>query len=1317
MILVGPFVMATCFCVAAPKHSKQIQSFFKSQTAAPSVSATPNPNCTNDPVCPQWVSRYDGAGGYDRGIGAVMSPDGTRIYVVGASTGATTGLDIVTIGYDAVSGQQQWISRYNGPANSNDTPFVFGTGKQIAISPDGTKVFVTGSTAAANGINSYVTIAYRTADGTQLWATTYSTPQGSTATSIMISRDGTRVYVTGYSAVMLTPSNAPDYDFATVAYDSASGSELWVARYQGPGAFWDIPYAMGVATVTQPDGGRREQVFVTGRSDGTLEDFATIAYDGLTGSQLWVARYDGPGHGDDSAYGLAVSPNGSQVFVTGPSTGSGGNDDYATVAYDSVTGAQQWVQRYDNGDLDESIGIAVSPTSDKVAVTGFSLNPIGGIGFTPVRDAATILYDAGTGNKLWVARHSETDGAATTVVTFSHDGRRLYVAGLENGNVVGVGSSGAGVQAGHSPTLTLAYDVNAGTELWATHYLGPAGDEGGSDLAVSPDDTYVFVTGGGQSSAADVSTLAYPSGALPPITSNWVSPRGLTPTARSDAAMIYDAARQQVVLFGGAVGGGGLAGLNNETWLLSSGNWTQAGPQNLPYGRVNAGFAYDEARQQLVLFGGYTASSIQFGDTNDTWTWDGSNWSEIAAPTGSKNIPAAREAPAMAYHSDSSLTILFGGVSSSSTQTTVEGDTWAWNGSAWTQLAPATSPPARYAATMVYDAARHQLVLFGGSELTDTWTWDGTNWTQANPATHPPARSYAAMTYDVAQGVVVLYGGLDGSGNPLNDTWTWDGTNWAQQHPQHTPGARGDAVMTYDSNQHRTLLFGGSNASTAFGDTWWWDGSDWNSLGEAIQPLPRLAAPMTYDPRHHQTILFGGLWTAGIFNDTWQWDGSMWTQLQPSTAPPARGYTSIVDDPAVGRLVLFGGFGSGSVLNDTWTWDGSNWTQEQPAHSPPARTSPQLAYDGSHLLLYGGFDGHGNVYGDTWQWDGNDWTQLSPATSPPALNAGAMTYDPVHHQVVLFGGSTGVSTSGAPLPANVGAPIAQTWTWDGSNWTQQNPAHSPPAVTGHAMIYDSELGGVVLFEGGQSATRADVLGPKGLFNNDLWLWNGIDWIQVVTTVVPGPRGFESLSYDAERRALVLYSGNGAHGVQGDTWTFSPPLPQLTTVVSRKIHGGAGAFDVDLTNGSGIECRSGGADGSYTMVFRFANVLTNVDSAAVSSGTGSVANAMIDSNDPHNYLVNLTGATNAQIIKVSLTNVSDTARNFSPAVAGSMKILIGDVDANGRVDGNDVSAVQSDTRQNTDSNNYRYDVDANGRIDGNDVSATQAQTRTGLPSPP
>jgi hypothetical protein len=172
------------------------------------------------------------------------------------------------------------------------------------------------------------------------------------------------------------------------------------------------------------------------------------------------------------------------------------------------------------------------------------------------------------------------------------------------------------------------------------------------------------------------------------------------------------------------------------------------------------------------------------------------------------------------------------------------------------------------------------------------------------------------------------------------------------------------------------------------------------------------------------------------------------------------------------------------------------------------------------------------------------------------------------------------------------------------------------------------------------------------------------------------------------------------------------------VVSRMTHSGVGTFDVNLplTGTRGVECRSGSANGNYTMVFQFANSLTSVGGASVTTGTGSIGSSAIGANNQE-YVVNLTGVANAQYITVNLINVHDSVGNSGNVVGPQMGVLIGDVNANGLVDGNDVSAVQGQTRQSVSSTNFREDVNANGIIDGNDVSLTQGQTRTSLPSSP
>jgi len=186
-----------------------------------------------------------------------------------------------------------------------------------------------------------------------------------------------------------------------------------------------------------------------------------------------------------------------------------------------------------------------------------------------------------------------------------------------------------------------------------------------------------------------------------------------------------------------------------------------------------------------------------------------------------------------------------------------------------------------------------------------------------------------------------------------------------------------------------------------------------------------------------------------------------------------------------------------------------------------------------------------------------------------------------------------------------------------------------------------------------------------------------------------------------------------------TYIFSPLVP--TSVVSRMTHGGAGTFDITLPLDPAVpravEPRSSATlgAGKYTLVFTFPASLTSVASASVTTGTGSVNGSPIVSGNT--CTVNLTGVANQQYISVTLHSVHDVVGDIGDVASPQLGILIGDVDATGRVDGNDVSTVQSHTRQTANSTNFRDDIDTTGQIDGNDVSTTQSHTRTGLPSSP
>ena len=105
-------------------------------------------------------------------------------------------------------------------------------------------------------------------------------------------------------------------------------------------------------------------------------------------------------------------------------------------------------------------------------------------------------------------------------------------------------------------------------------------------------------------------------------------------------------------------------------------------------------------------------------------------------------------------------------------------DTWEWDGANWSMASPSTSPSARvYASAAV---ANGKLIMFGGEAaaqpLGDTWSWDGTNWTELQPTASPSARGYAQM--GSLRDTPVLFGGADAQDNVLADTWTWTGTTW-----------------------------------------------------------------------------------------------------------------------------------------------------------------------------------------------------------------------------------------------------------------------------------------------------------------------------------------------------------------------------------------------------------------------------------------------------------------------------------------------------------------------------------------------------------
>jgi uncharacterized protein (TIGR02597 family) len=190
------------------------------------------------------------------------------------------------------------------------------------------------------------------------------------------------------------------------------------------------------------------------------------------------------------------------------------------------------------------------------------------------------------------------------------------------------------------------------------------------------------------------------------------------------------------------------------------------------------------------------------------------------------------------------------------------------------------------------------------------------------------------------------------------------------------------------------------------------------------------------------------------------------------------------------------------------------------------------------------------------------------------------------------------------------------------------------------------------------------------------------------------------------------SGGTVYWVNTPTYVPATFLSALSAG-SRKNHGGAGSFDLNMpaSNGLGVECRTPGLGNTHQIIFTFANPVTITDATATPgpNATGSVAGSPIVNGN--HVTVNLSNVSNPQRLTLKLLGVSDgvIANDFLV----TMGVLWGDVNANGAVESSDVSAVQGHTRQRVSNSTFIYDVNCNGAIESSDVSTVQANNRKHL----
>lgn len=321
--------------------------------------------------------------------------------------------------------------------------------------------------------------------------------------------------------------------------------------------------------------------------------------------------------------------------------------------------------------------------------------------------------------------------------------------------------------------------------------------------------------------------------------------------------------------------------------------------------------------------------------------------------------PPARSGAALAFDTVSSTLILFGGATATNQGHPPDGarlaDTWAWNGHAWTQLQPPTSPPSLYGAQLVHDPASGRLLLLSGSGAIDptgallqqgSWSWTGETWQRAGD--NPVQMAFPVAAADPSTHQIVV----GGSDTGYNGNCGLRGQNSCPSlSPIDQPGA------------------------------YMWNGATWAAVKG--QPPKWTGSGTAYDPMTRQVVSTGGAPQSG-FQSTYAWDGRQWQVLSqtpyisgvPDPSYPA-GPCAAATDERAGQVVMVCSYSNnGTAVGATWTFDGTNWNRAQNATTPlPPIPSLSVAYDpavGAVVMVYPGSSGTESMR----MWNGNDWATI-----------------------------------------------------------------------------------------------------------------------------------------------------------------------------------------------------------------------------------------------------------------------------------------------------------------------------------------------------
>lgn len=255
----------------------------------------------------------------------------------------------------------------------------------------------------------------------------------------------------------------------------------------------------------------------------------------------------------------------------------------------------------------------------------------------------------------------------------------------------------------------------------------------------------------------------------------------------------------------------------------------------------------------------------------------------------------------------------------------------------------------------------------------------------------------------------------------------------------------------------------------------------------------------------------------------------IWTKKMPASAPAKRSGFDMIWDNANSQVILYGGAGEATnvVYNDTWIYtppashhDQGTWTNQNPASNPGKLYGQQMAWDGTSLILHGGYEYDlSQVVNKTYSYNptANTWTQT--ATNGPSVRYAAMEYSPGNSSVYVFGGDDGTNY------------LDGLWKYTAGSWSEMTDTGAPTARSHTDMVWDSQNSQFILF-GGKDALN---------YYNETYVLNVSTntWSNKTPTDPPDRRSDTAMCWDNNQNKVMYFGGRNTATIYGDIWWYDP----------------------------------------------------------------------------------------------------------------------------------------------------------------------------------